>query len=83
MTEHHRQRTFSQAQGVETLLAEPGKTEPPSAETSCLGVATKAEDTQGMLELCSQAWMEHPVSKGRVKRQTYYSYDKQLFFDSA
>lgn len=55
---------------METLLAEPGKTEPPSAETSCLGVATKAEDTQGTLEVSSQAWMEHPVSKGRVKGQT-------------
>lgn len=55
---------------MEILLAEPGKTEPPSAETSCLGVATKAEDTQGMLEVSSQAWMEDPVSKGRAKGQT-------------
>lgn len=55
---------------METLLAEPGKTEPPSTETSCLGVATQAEDTQGMLEVSSQAWMEHPVRKGRVKGQT-------------
>lgn len=62
-TEHDRQKTFSQAQGVETLLAEPVKTGPPSAETSHLRVATNAADTQGMMGVSSQGRMKHPVRR--------------------
>lgn len=40
-TEHHRKKTFSQAQGMETLLAEPVETGPPSA------VATKLQIPKG------------------------------------
>lgn len=52
-TEHHRQKSFSQAQGVEGSPAETGEIGPPSAETSHLWVATKAADTQGMLRVSS------------------------------
>lgn len=78
-SEHHSQKTFSQAQGVEALLAEPGETGPSSAETSHLWVATKAAGTQGTLEVISQGWMKDPVSrvgwKGKLnvwKMNKYY-----------
>lgn len=58
-------KDLSQAQGVETLLVEPGETGPPSAETSHLCMATKAADTQGMLGFSSQGWIKHPVSRAR------------------
>lgn len=38
---------------METLLAEPRETGPPSAETSCAQMATKAVDTQGTLAAIS------------------------------
>lgn len=62
-TEHHRQKTFSQAQGVETMLAEPGETGPPSAETSHAWMATKAVDAHGMSTVPSQGWMKSTVRR--------------------
>lgn len=44
-TEQHRQKTFSQVQGVEDLLSELGETRLSSAETSHLWVATKAVES--------------------------------------
>lgn len=67
-TERHRQKTFSQAQRVETLLAEPRETGPPSAETSHAQMATKAVDTQGTLAAICLGQMKSSLR--RVERQT-------------
>lgn len=74
-TEQHRQKTFSQVQGVEDLLSELGETRPSSAETSHLWVATKAVES-----VLRDRWSTLWVVKGWKGKQ--YLEDEKVLFDS-